>query len=202
MRIQNRFVPLLAAVGLLLAGASTGLAGNKKGDRFLAQGRDAEVRNDFDKALGFYEQALAEDPADVAYQMATKRMRFQAAQTHVNQGQKLRTEGQLEEALAEFERAHAIDPSSAIAGQELRRTLDLVEGERKRKEQPGAKEGERGTGSLEEARREIEERLAAVQSVPELKPLSRSPITLKMNNQPPKVLFETVGKLAGINVLF
>ena len=25
---------------------------------------------------------------------------------------------------------------------------------------------------------------------------------MKMNNQPPKVLYETVGKLAGINVLF
>ncbi len=35
-----------------------------------------------------------------------------------------------------------------------------------------------------------------------LKPLSATPIDLKMNNQPPKVLFETVGKLAGINVLF
>ena len=38
--------------------------------------------------------------------------------------------------------------------------------------------------------------------VPELRPLNAQPINLKMNNQPPKVLFETVGKLAGINVLF
>src|SRR5262249_43906670 len=38
--------------------------------------------------------------------------------------------------------------------------------------------------------------------VPELKPLSAQPINLKMNNQPAKVLFETVGKLAGINVMF
>ena len=38
--------------------------------------------------------------------------------------------------------------------------------------------------------------------VPELRPLNPQPINLKMNNQPAKVLFETVGKLAGINVLF
>ncbi len=38
--------------------------------------------------------------------------------------------------------------------------------------------------------------------MPELRALNQQPITLKMNNQPPKVLFETLGKLAGINVLF
>ena len=38
--------------------------------------------------------------------------------------------------------------------------------------------------------------------MPLLKPLNPQPINLRMNNQPPRVLFETVGKLAGINVLF
>src|SRR5207253_5060156 len=51
-------------------------------------------------------------------------------------------------------------------------------------------------------RRREEKRFAAMQPLPELKPLNPVPITLKMNNQPPRVLFETVGKLAGINVLF
>jgi general secretion pathway protein D len=35
-----------------------------------------------------------------------------------------------------------------------------------------------------------------------LRPLNAQPINLKMNGQPTKILFETVGKLAGINVLF
>jgi general secretion pathway protein D len=38
--------------------------------------------------------------------------------------------------------------------------------------------------------------------VPELRPLNQQPINVKMNGQPTKVLFETVGKLANINVLF
>ena len=38
--------------------------------------------------------------------------------------------------------------------------------------------------------------------VPELKPITNQISTLKMNNQPPRVLYETVGKLAGINVIF
>jgi len=68
-----------------------------------------------------YEKAVAEDPTDVAYQIAIKRVRFQAAQMHVNAGGKLRTGGELDKALAEFQKAYAIDPSSDVAEQNLRR---------------------------------------------------------------------------------
>lgn len=44
--------------------------------------------------------------------------------------------------------------------------------------------------------------MAAIQAAPELRPISRQISTLKMNNQPVKVLFETLGKLAGINVIW
>jgi general secretion pathway protein D len=44
--------------------------------------------------------------------------------------------------------------------------------------------------------------MAGAMSLPELKPISRQIHSLKMNNQPVRVLYETVGKLAGINVVF
>lgn len=44
--------------------------------------------------------------------------------------------------------------------------------------------------------------IQSLQPIPELKPITSQIPLLKMNNQPPKVLYETVGKLAGINVLF
>ena len=44
--------------------------------------------------------------------------------------------------------------------------------------------------------------MESLQSVPELKPITNMIPQLKMNNQPPAVLYETVGKLAGVNVLF
>ena len=37
---------------------------------------------------------------------------------------------------------------------------------------------------------------------PELKPVLRTVGPLKINNQPVKILYETVGKVAGVNVLF
>ena len=56
--------------------------------------------------------------------------------------------------------------------------------------------------SAEKAQKESLEMIQSLQSVPELKPVTNQISLLKMNNQPPKVLYETVGKLAGINVLF
>jgi general secretion pathway protein D len=38
--------------------------------------------------------------------------------------------------------------------------------------------------------------------VPELRPSSSDPITLRMIGQTPRTLYETIGKLAGINVLW
>ena len=45
---------------------------------------------------------------------------------------KLRTAGKIDEALAEFEKAYAIDPASSIAEQEIRRTRAIIEREKKK----------------------------------------------------------------------
>ncbi len=200
MRVLKAFGFLLAALGLLAVTAADLDGRTKKGDKLLAEGRKAEQRKEWDKALDLYEQALAEDPGDASYLIAVRRVRFQAGQFHVDQGQKLRDQGNLQGALAEFERAYAIDPSSAIAQQELQRTLEMIE--REKKKAAPSKPEERGMTPSEAARKEMLAKIEAIEAPPELRPLSRQPITLRMTNQPPRVLFETVAKLAGINVVF
>ena len=54
----------------------------------------------------------------------------------------------------------------------------------------------------EKARQAVERRISSLEGPPELQPISNQISTLKINNQPAHVLYETVGKLAGINVLF
>jgi general secretion pathway protein D len=194
---------MAVAVSGLLVGVLPDLAARtRKGDRLLAEGRVAEQRKDWDKALSLYEQALAEDPGDVAYQIGVRRVRFQAAQTLVERGLRLRAEGKLEEALAAFQKAFATDPSSAIAEQELRVTGDMIE--REKKKAAAGKESnpeERGMTPAAQERQEAMDRITSLRNVPELKPLSTQPINLRINNQPPKVLFETVCKLAGLNLI-
>ena len=76
-----------------------------------------------------HEQADFEDPKDHRYELAVRRVRFVAAQAHVDQGRRLREQGQLEEALAHFQHAMTLDPSLTVAAQQYRRTRDVVQGQ-------------------------------------------------------------------------
>jgi len=173
-------------------------ARTRKGDKFLAQGKDREVRKDWDGALDFYQKALSEDPGDPGYQLEVHQARFQASQAHVAQGLKLRKEGSLAPALLEFQKAYGLDPSSSVAEQEIKTTVQMIEREKKK----GADSDTRSLTPSQLAKRNSAEKLDSILPVPELRPLNAQPINLKMNSQPTKILFETVGKLAGINVLF
>lgn len=190
-----------AAVLLVTLGGAVVEARTRKGDKLLVQSRSAELRKEWDKALALAEEALSEDPADIAYQLATTRLRFYASQYHIDLGKKLRNNGKLDEALAEFQKAYGINPASSMAEEEISRTKIMIERE-KTKPAGEQKPEERSMTPAQVERRREEKKFASMQPVPELKPLNPVPINLKMNNQQPKVLFETVGKLAGINVLF
>src|ERR1039457_3728518 len=124
--------------------------------------------------------------------------RFQASQAHVSQGLKARKEGSLGQALVEFQKAYGIAPSSSVAEQEIKTTTQMIEREKKK----GADSDTRSLTPSQLARRNSEQKLDSMLPVPELRPLNQEPINVKMNGQHPKVLFETVGKLANINVLF
>jgi general secretion pathway protein D len=204
---MNRLAVMCGAALVLALTFGSGLseAGNKKGDKLISQGMQAEAKRDYDAALGFYEQAVALAPADTAYQLSLRRVRFAAGQMHVDRGQKIRSQGKLDEALAEFQKAFAIDPASAVAEQEIRRTNGMIEREKKRQEQPGAAEekpAERGLTPAELARKEAERRASSILGVPELKPISRQLTSLKIVNQKARVAYETLGKLTGINMIF
>ena len=202
--ILNRLAAIVVAFALLFNAPVPSLAGTKKGDQLVKDGRRAEAAKEYDKALDLYEQALASDPLDPAYQLAANRVRFQAGQIHLSRGKTLRGQGNLEEALKEFQKSYAIDPSSTVAEQEMRRTIKLIDEQKKKPE--GGKEEEKpqdfNVSPAQLAREKSEERAASILGVPELKPLTPVITNLRIVNQSPKVLFETIGKLAGVNVLF
>ncbi|MCZ2075566.1 MAG: hypothetical protein HUU41_02880 [Bryobacteraceae bacterium] len=202
MDLSRRLLSLLLA--LLLAAPATVEARNRKGDKLLKEGQQAEQKKNYDEALVLYEKAVLEDPSETAYQLALRRVRFQAAQAHVDRGKQLRDAGNLEEALKEYQHAYAIDPSSMIAEQELRRTFQMMERNKKLSAETGREltPKEQGMTPSQVADAKLEERISEYQSVPELRPITPQITSLKMNNQPPRVLFETVAKLAGINVIF
>jgi len=163
-------------------------AGCPKGTSDYNQGKKAETLQDFDAAFGFYQKALKADPYNANYKIKLNQIRFEAGQAHVKQGAELRKKGDLQGAAAEFQRAQAIDPSNPIAEQELRKTVELIA--EKNRQTDAAAESPADSGQP-----------ALVTQPPEIKPLSRAPINLKMSNDS-KIVFDTVGKLAGLTVIY
>ncbi len=197
MHRSNNLQQLITLIVLIVFLVPAAEANTRKGDKLLKQGQGAEAKGDFDKALLLYEQAIETDQNDAGYLLAIRKIRFQAGQKHVQAGQKAREKGDLEGALAEFQRAVSIDPASAIAMQEMRRTNDAVM--KKNGITPTVNEAAMTPG--QHAKYDTEQKVASILGPPELKPITRQISQLKMNNQPVRVLYETVGKLAGINVV-
>ncbi len=172
------------------AGAST-----RQGDKAFKLGQKAEARNDFDTALSYFDQALATDSQETTYMIADQRLRTKVSQIHVAQGRALRQQQRLDEALVQFQRAFVADPSSQLALQELRQTTEMI------RERSMGPVGVPVLTPAERARQETEKRINSLEAPPALRPINSQISSIKMNNQPARVLYETVAKLAGINVL-
>src|SRR5712664_1520734 len=164
------------------------LTGCAKGNQQYNAGAKAESLKDYDTALENYKQALQAEPNNTEYKLKAARARFEAAQWHVDQGRRLREQSNLELALGEFRKAAMIDPSSAVATQEVQATIDLMAAKQ------GSTQNSRPTSPAEE-----DTKLMA--GPPKLEPLSRSAINMKATNDA-KAVFDAVGKLAGLTVIF
>lgn len=191
---QLRIGVALAALALLLTTALN--ANNKKGDKLMKQGAAAEEQKDYDKAVDLYNRAVQADPNDPGYQLAERRARFESAEAHTRDGLKLREQQKLDDALVELQKAYITDPSYTIALQEIRNTEQMI---RERAKLPA---NTRVLSPVQKAQRAIDARVKSLQGPPELRPLNNQITNLRMNNQSTRVLYDTVAKLAGINVLF
>lgn len=182
----------LASLALLLAvvGASTPLYA-ASARHYFKQGRLAEAKDDYIGAYEAYHHAYLLKPTDLRYKEASIRLSLPAAAEYVDRGRKLLKQGQYNDALTDFLRALEIDPSDEAANQEIRKTRDLLNGA------PSPPDANASAYSSTQTQKE----LASIGSPITLKPLSDEPITLHMVADT-KVIYQTIGKIAGINVLF
>ena len=172
----------------LVALAALPALADKAKDLF-AKGQDAEARQNYEAAFDFFKQAYDLKPKDLRYRASFERARFEAGAAVVHQGQKLREDGKFDEAVAAFQKALQIDPSSFIAKQELTRTLKTINDQKNPPPQ--------AAGPPSSLERKVHEAAGPV----ELAPISVVPITVKLTDKSDMV-YRTIGQLAGINVLF
>jgi len=172
---------------ILCIGMGLFAVGCPKGQTDYSKGRKAETIEDYDAALEFYQKALKSDPNNAGYKIRLNQARFEAGEMHIKAGLKQRENGDLQGAAAQFQRAQIVDPSSAIAGQELKKTLDLIAEQ---------------THAADNARPPTEgEAQQYMSAPPQLKPLSSVAITFK-SSADAKIVFDTIGKLAGLTVIY
>jgi len=177
---------ILGALIVVLSLAVAGYADDA--NAAFKRGVKAEASNNYDEAFQAYSQAHALKPKDARYFTAYTRLRFYAAVEHVRKGSALRDEGKLQEAIAEFQRAAEIDPTNFTAKGEAARIRDLL------KKQAKAEEAAKPPLGLEKAAQE------AAGPV-ELQAISNTLINLRLT-ETSTMIYKTIGKLAGINVLF
>ena len=172
---------------ILCVGTCLLAAGCPKTTQQYSAGQKAENIQDYDTAFEYYQKVLAANPHNATIRIKVDQMRFEAGESHIKKGLALREKGDLQGAAAEFQHASTIDPSSPIALQEFRRTVDQIN-DLAHKQDEQARDMQDGGGELASA-------------PPELKPLPNTSISLKMTNDV-KIIFDTIGKLAGITITY
>lgn len=163
------------------------------------KGVRAEARQDYEAAFEFFKAAYQARPEELKYRVPYERTRILASASKVKRGQKLREQGNLPDALTLFQQALEVDPSNDLAAQEIRRTQEMMQ------KAPHGGPGQAGVSppSRPEEEDPLRQRLENAAPPVSLAQIPDVPLSaLEMNNEDSKVLYETIGKLANINVLF
>jgi general secretion pathway protein D len=161
----------------------------ESGSSYFKQGESAEARGDYDTAFDDYQKAYAKDPKDLRFRTALYRVRVTDSAVHVSKGRKLMKAGDEQGALVEFLHAAEIDPGNEAAQQEIAKV----------RQRQGEQEPRTDAGLPQEAG--TQDNLESMGAPAELKPLSNEPVTLHMTEDA-KVIYQAVGKAAGVNILF
>src|ERR1700719_698839 len=120
--------PMLHVKPTLLA-ASLGLAlvaGGCAASTAVRQGRDAENRQDYDRAVVEFTTALRLKPTDGEARAGLERAKIRASEEHLQRARRLSAVGKFDEALVEFGVAAELNPTSTTIEDELRSTRNKL----------------------------------------------------------------------------
>ncbi len=176
-----------ACVTLALAALLAGCASSQA----LRRAREAERRQDYDRAVAEYTRLVKQDPDNAEARLALQRTRLRAADAHFNRGRRLAAAGRLDGALIEFQIAAELNPASAEIDNALKETRNQA-----RARIAVAGEGRTALESLIERTRQMP---SPGQELPaELK----LPASLVFRDASSRDVFTAIARFADINVVF
>src|SRR4029450_6428404 len=153
------------------------------------QGQSEAKNGNWDLAVARLTKAVQKDPSNIKYRLALANARSEASLAHAAQGKKHLAAGELDQAAEELQIAANYNPANEAVAAELaavRAKIEQREDEKRR---------------LSDFSR-MKSRAQAYSPMPVLSPRSTAPITLNFPNQSLEKVFEALGKIAGINILF
>lgn len=172
---------VLAVLAATLTGCAAAMTYRK--------GYDAAQRHDWDAAVGYYRQAVQDDPDKPEYRIALERAMVEAALIHASAGKQFEAKGELDAALREFRRASEYEPANR---QLAARVADLDRTIRERIE--ASRPRSRIADMRDKARR--------LSPDPVLNPASRDPLNIKFTSASVRDILNFLGSSSGINVTF
>jgi general secretion pathway protein D len=177
----------LLAVLVVAAFATSGCAAHWA----YRQAEDAVARGEWDLAVARYTKALEKDPKNIGYKIALENARIQASRFHYDKAREHIAASDFEKAVEEMEIASNYDPANRSAADDLKLLRERI---RKREDE----QRERAEFEQTKARAQA----AARVPLPVLSPRSPVPITMKFEDASLQKILESLGRIAGVNVLF
>jgi general secretion pathway protein D len=176
--------PLGLSIALVLVLASCGTY------RYAHKANEAKKVENWDAAVYYYLEALAQDPDNASLKIDLQRARIRAAEVHFRQGLEFKNANDLQRARSEFELAVQLDPTHQYAETELRKVqkdLEIL--------------SEKGGAAKLEAMKKAASEMKV--KPPVLNPASNEPISLMFPNPTNvKDIYKAIGDAFGINILF
>jgi len=179
--------PARALSLVLLAGL---FAGGCAAHRASSSGKKAAEKGDWDLAVARFTKALEKDSDNIPYRMALENARVMASRMHYQEARKALAEENLDRALEELEIAAKYDASNKLAADEIATTRAKIQARTDEAKRRASFDAMRARAS------------ALPIPIPVLSARSTAPIVLKFQDQSLQNVFEALGKVAGVNVLF
>ncbi|MDH4272449.1 MAG: hypothetical protein OEW18_10810, partial [Candidatus Aminicenantes bacterium] len=146
------------------------------GPHYFKMGNEAEINKEWDRAIEYYEKAIAEKPNEYAYKMSLMRVRLSVSLSHLRSARNLVSQGSIEEARKEYEKALAYDPQNRSILEEMRRLTQEA-------------------SPVEEPKEEIIEYPVKLKA-------PQDKIELKFTEASLRSIFQALGKHSEVNIIF
>jgi general secretion pathway protein D len=174
---------LLLLLTLVVSGCATTAA--------LRSGENAELAQDYDRAVVEYTKVLQEDPDNRAARLGLERAKLRAAEEHFTRGRRFHAAGRYDEALVELQLAAELNPGASSIEDLLGQTRVAL-----RNRIAVAREGKTQLESLIERSRTLQPPGL------ELPPDVKLPQSLMFRDASSRDVFTALARLSNINIVF